>query len=237
MVPAGIRRESGTVLDFHAMSKDENWKHQNKNEAADAVKAQVRFNLTDALGDYSRKLKRNVFAWAALLFVSKYYHLSISKIPWIDVQVPSGQADVLAIVVAVPLVYSIFTFGVQAHADILAWRTRFEEQIAGFAGNAVHRAEAQLRLIAMSLTGEAPARPVPDETWKEAWENARDSINETSKHLTAIWAMARAATRNRIFFAYCWELIVPIVAALATLVYARSELVNAVLAIAASQHK
>jgi hypothetical protein len=88
----------------------------------EAMDAAGRINVAEALGDAAHKQKRNLVSWAAVALLVRYYNIHLTKIPWIDADIPVGASDAAIVIVAVPLLYSFIGFLLYGVADLMRWR-------------------------------------------------------------------------------------------------------------------
>lgn len=95
-----------------------------------AMEAAERINVAEALGDASHKQKRNLVSWAAVAILVRYYDIHLTKIPWIEADIPAGASDAAIVIVAAPLLYSFIGFLLYALADLVRWR--FEDNMSFF---------------------------------------------------------------------------------------------------------
>jgi hypothetical protein len=176
-----------------------------------AMDAAGQINVSDALGDAAQKQKRNLVAWAAVALLANYYNIHLTKIPWIDADIPPGASDAGIVIVAAPLLYSFVGFLVYAIGDIKRWR--FNDNHAFFepAWQIFFRLDQNIWGVRSHVDPEFRQANMDPESRSKIIESALTKANHGVESLQSLQNQGERLTRWKRLTVYGWEIGVPLV--------------------------
>lgn len=186
----------------------------------DSIEAAGKINVSEALSEAAQKQKRNLVAWAGVALLVKYYNIHLTKIPWIDAQIPHGASDAAVMIVALPLAYSFFGFLVYAVGDIIRWRFDHKRNFFGPAWDIHFRLTENIWAVRTQTApnyGQATTNP---EQRSKVIEDALESAAFGIEGMRSLQKQGERLTRWKAFTVYVWECAVPLLLGVVALCFA-----------------
>jgi hypothetical protein len=190
---------------------DESFKQYNENDAKEARSSTAKVNLSEALGETAQKQKRNLLAWSGVAFLVDFYNVHINRIPWVDVDIPTGSPSAAVAIVAAPLLYSFLGFVLYAYVDLKRWRISAEQNWLLPQSNVLFRLADNSNAILGQLDDTIRPKHVSAEQSREVIDRA---VLEAVHSLDTLRSLRRDAVRLtwlNCFIAYGWEFMLPFV--------------------------
>jgi len=196
-------------------------------ERSDAeLEAAKPINLSEALGDAAHKQKRNLVSWAAVAILVRYYHIDLTKIPWIDADIPTDASKAAIVVVAAPLLYSLIGFLIYAIGDIKKWRFDDDWKYLEPTWQIFYRLEHSIAAIKSQLHPIYRQAKLSPEQRNAVIEDALAKVTEGKQSLTVLQHNGQRLTWWKRITVYGWELAVPLFLGVVALFLALPALVS-----------
>jgi hypothetical protein len=176
-------------------------------EARDAARA---INVAQALSETSHKQKRNLIAWAAIALLVHYYDIHLSKIPWLDVDIPEGTSDAGIVIVSLPLIYSFAGFLIYAVSDLVQWQFEFDLKRFRPIWDVLHRLSENLYTVRGQLDDAIRPSHVTPEQSARIIADTMPEVELAVKALKAVQSQGERLTRWKRVVAYGWEFALPL---------------------------
>jgi hypothetical protein len=198
----------------------EEYKLYNAQNVKAAMEAAGRINVASALGDTAHKQKRNLVSWSAVALLVQYYNIHLTKIPWIDAEIPPGASDAGIVIVAAPLLYSLFGFLLYAVADLKKWR--FDDNLNYFepTWQMFFRLTENIWAVRSHVDPEFRQANINPEQRNQIIEEALTIANHGIDSLQSLQHQGERLTRWKRFTVYGWEVAIPLALGLLALWYA-----------------
>ena len=177
----------------------------------EAMEAAGRINVAEALGEASHKQKRNLVSWAGVALLVRYYDIHLTKIPWIEADIPAGASDAAIVIVAVPLLYSFVGFLLYALADLTRWRFEDNHRFLEPTWQIFFRLTENIWAVRTQVDPIYKQATMTPEQRSKVIEDALTKAQFGINGLQSLQHQGERLTRWKRFTVYGWEFAVPLI--------------------------
>jgi hypothetical protein len=134
--------------------------------------------FSDPLTEVTRKVRRNLLVASAFAILLKVYNLKVTKLPWLEIDIPENGPQILEGILAVSVAYLFVTFLIYVTQDLNRWKVGGHVLVTKGNWDLILNTRNDIHVIKQHIKNFDPEKPKP-----EKYEQIEKAVNEALERL------------------------------------------------------